>query len=739
MKKRIYISAFVFLLLPGIASAVNLDSLWAALKDSNQPDTTKAILLIKIGKEYRKGKPELAISKFEQALSYARKAGSEKWEHNSLKEMASVLTHTATDYLNNGKSEKALEYYNRSLNNKKEMGDAIGVVGNYHNIGWVYELTGQYDMAINSYTKGLNVLNEEGFKKETPMLLSAIGNINRRKGYHQEALDYYSRSLKIKEKIGDKKGIAVSLHNIGVIYNEQGDYTKAIDYHTRSLKIQEEIGDKKGIAYSLNNIGAIYKIQGDLAKAIDYFTKSLKIKEELGDKKGIAVSLNNIGVIYNKQGDYAKAIDYYTRSLKIQEEIGDKKGIAVSLNNIGVIYKYQGDYTKAIDYHTRSLKIRKEIGSKLHIDDASYLLYSVYEKTNHPAKALEMYELSNQMRDSLESSEVTKAVAQNEQKLAHQSQVIVMEKEQARKAALEAAETRSRKLKTYSVAGVSLLSLLFGLFILQRFLHTRRQQRTIAAQKKVVEDQTKEITDSIRYAESIQRAILPSDEDLAMLPEHFVLFNPKDIVSGDFYWMAEKEGRVYFAACDCTGHGVPGAFMSMLNSALLTEAVNEKGLTRPCDIFYEVRKGIIDALKQTGELDSQKDGMDAVLCAWNGNGTLEYALANNPLILIRNGELSETKPDKMPVSILTGEQIPYTHHELKVEKGDRVYIFSDGYPDQFGGKKGRKFMIKRFKQLLLDIHQEPLEAQRDKLDAAMQKWMGDGEQVDDILVIGVRF
>ncbi|HIA35643.1 MAG TPA: tetratricopeptide repeat protein [Flavobacteriales bacterium] len=541
------------------------------------------------------------------------------------------------------------------------------------------------------------------------------------------------------ESINNKKWMAYALNTQGVSFAIRGDFIKAIDYFTRSLKIKEEMGNKGGIAMSLGNIGNIYKIQGDYAKAIDYYTRSLKIFEELGDKKGIAYSLNNIGIIYKDQGDYTKAIDYHTRSLKIREEIGDKKGIAYSLNNIGIIYKYQGDYTQALELGKKSLKLAKEIGSKLHIDDASYLLYSVYEKTNHPAKALEMYELSNQMRDSLESSEVTKAVAQNEQKLAHQSQVIVMEKEQARKAALEAAETRSRKLKTYSVAGVSLLSLLFGLFILQRFLHTRRQQRTIAAQKKVVEDQTKEITDSIRYAESIQRAILPSDEDLAMLPEHFVLFNPKDIVSGDFYWMAEKEGRVYFAACDCTGHGVPGAFMSMLNSALLTEAVNEKGLTRPCDIFYEVRKGIIDALKQTGELDSQKDGMDAVLCAWNGNGTLEYALANNPLILIRNGELSETKPDKMPVSILTGEQIPYTHHELKVEKGDRVYIFSDGYPDQFGGKKGRKFMIKRFKQLLLDIHQEPLEAQRDKLDAAMQKWMGDGEQVDDILVIGVRF
>jgi len=177
----------------------------------------------------------------------------------------------------------------------------------------------------------------------------------------------------------------------------------------------------------------------------------------------------------------------------------------------------------------------------------------------------------------------------------------------------------------------------------------------------------------------------------------------------------------------------------MLNSALLTEAVNEKNCTRPCDIFYEVRKGIIESMKQTGEVGSQKDGMDAALCSWNKNGTLEYALANNPLILIRNGELTETKGDKLPVGILTGEQIPFTHHELKVEKGDTVYIFSDGFPDQFGGPKGRKFMIKRFKQLLQDIHKQPLEVQRDKLDTTIKEWMGEEEQVDDILVMGMRF
>ena len=254
-----------------------------------------------------------------------------------------------------------------------------------------------------------------------------------------------------------------------------------------------------------------------------------------------------------------------------------------------------------------------------------------------------------------------------------------------------------------------------------------------------MEEQKKDITDSIQYAENIQRALLPGTEQLSLLPEHFVLFNPKDIVSGDFYWMQHYKNSVYLAACDCTGHGVPGAFMSMIGSSQLDEAVIEKGLTKPNEIFYEVRKGFIDALKQTGEKGQQKDGMDATLIAWDKNNKLQYAVANNPLFLIRKGELLETKPDRQPVGFFTGEQKPFTQHELFLEKGDTVYIFSDGYHDQFGGPKDKKFMVKNFKKLLLSIQEKSMDEQKTILEETMVEWKGNTEQVDDILVIGVRF
>ena len=571
------------------------------------------------------------------------------------------------------------------------------------------------------------------------------------RGNYAKAIEYQTKSLKIREEIGDKNGIAASLGNIGIIYKKQGDYAKAIEYYTRSLKIREEIGNKKGIAGSLNNIGIIYKKQGDCAKAIEYYTRSLKIREELGNKIGIANSLINIGNVYYKQGDYVKAIDYYTRSLKMFEELGDKKGIAISLICIGNVYYKQGDYAKALEKLTKSLSIAQEIGDVEQIKYASYNLWKKNKKLKKHKQSLEMHELYIEMRDSLLSIENKEAIIQQEFKYKYEKEQALADAKHQEQMALSAEREKQQQLIAYSAGGGLVMVLLFAFFILNRLQLTRRQKKVIEEQKQKVEEQKqvveeqkqkveeqkKDITDSIRYAENIQKALLPAEEDLSLLPEGFVLFKPKDIVSGDFYWMQHYNNKVYFAACDCTGHGVPGAFMSMIGSSLLDEAVVEKGITQPNEIFFEVRKGFINALKQTG--DTQKDGMDAVLCSWNKNGSLEYSLAYNPLLLIRKGEILETKADKQPVGFHTGAQKPFTHHELKLEKGDTIYLFSDGYPDQFGGPKDKKFMMKNFKKLLLSIQDKTMNEQKTILETTMAEWKGDTEQVDDILVMGVRF
>lgn len=262
----------------------------------------------------------------------------------------------------------------------------------------------------------------------------------------------------------------------------------------------------------------------------------------------------------------------------------------------------------------------------------------------------------------------------------------------------------------------------------------------IRAQKEEIEEQKEEITDSIRYAQRIQKAISPSPERAKeILPEHFVLWRPRDIVSGDYWWMTEKNGQVAIVAADCTGHGVPGAFMSMLGISFLNEIVNKMDEMIASEILNQLRASVKTTLKQTGKEGEQKDGMDLALVILDiDNMKIQYAGAYNPLYLYRNGELIETKADKNPIGIFIKELDSFTNHEIEIQKGDTFYTFSDGFPDQFGGEKGGKFKTKRFKQLLADIQPLPMKDQREMLDQTIDQWRGDIHQVDDIIVVGIR-
>ena len=275
--------------------------------------------------------------------------------------------------------------------------------------------------------------------------------------------------------------------------------------------------------------------------------------------------------------------------------------------------------------------------------------------------------------------------------------------------------------------------------------------------KRIVEERNKEISDSISYARTIQTAILPSEKlTRSLLLEHFILYKTKDIVSGDFYWVYQTNNKVIYIAADCTGHGVPGAFMSMIGNSLLNEIIIEKGITEADKILNELRKAIINTLGQTGASGESRDGMDIALCVWHKDtnkpasaealpagrqgsaGRLEFAGANNPLYLIRNGELIETKADKQPIGYEQGKDQPFTKHEIQLQKGDTIYIFSDGYQDQSGGPRNKKFMKKQFRQLFLDIQGKSMQEQKEILDNTIEAWKGDLEQVDDILVIGIE-
>jgi len=256
-----------------------------------------------------------------------------------------------------------------------------------------------------------------------------------------------------------------------------------------------------------------------------------------------------------------------------------------------------------------------------------------------------------------------------------------------------------------------------------------------------ISEQKKQLTDSIIYAKRIQTAILPPDDYVQkLLPECFILYKPKDIVSGDFYWIAEKEDLIMVAAVDCTGHGVPGAFMSIVGYNNLSYAVNVRGARRSGMILNELNQAVTDTLRQQRGHVTLRDGMDIALCCIDfKRGYMDFAGANNPLLLVRNNEMITYEPTKAPIGAFVGEQLTnFQDHEIAIQKGDMIYIFSDGYADQFGGPDNKKFMKRRFKDLLLNLSNLPVNNQRDELETAFNNWRSIHEQVDDILVIGIK-
>ena len=282
-----------------------------------------------------------------------------------------------------------------------------------------------------------------------------------------------------------------------------------------------------------------------------------------------------------------------------------------------------------------------------------------------------------------------------------------------------------------------------------------RMEKDIRDKNKIIEEKNKDITDSINYAKRIQQAILSDKTEIKKyLPDSFVLFKPKDIVSGDFYWFSHKEGTTFIAAADCTGHGVPGAFMSMIANSFLNEVVSEKNVTRPDEVLNELRERIIKSLRQTGESMENKDGLDISFCAIKGNKLL-FSGANNPVWVIRNVAVSssfddktaagndkhklvEIPPCKQPIGTHPNPH-PFMLQTLTLEKGDTIYLFSDGYADQFGGPRRKKFMYRNFAELLLSVHEKTMEEQKEILDSTIENWRGGLEQIDDILVVGLRY
>ena len=357
---------------------------------------------------------------------------------------------------------------------------------------------------------------------------------------------------------------------------------------------------------------------------------------------------------------------------------------------------------------------------------------------------MENFELYISLKESMQNQDLQKEIVRQEYAYAYDKKVaadsvVTAEAKKVSDALLdkERAENEKKELQSYFLYGGIGISLIFGFFVFNRFLKTRKQKGLIEDQKMVVEEKNKEILDSITYAKGIQEAILPTQGLMQqLLPDNFVLYKPKDIVAGDFYWVDEIENKVVFAVADCTGHGVPGAMVSVVCHNALHRAIHEFHLAKPNEILDKTRELVIETFENQDR--EVKDGMDIALCVLDKTKMkLEYAGANNSLYLIRNEELIEYKADKQPIGKYA-VNTPFSITAIDLTANDLIYIFTDGYPDQFGGEKGKKFKYKNLKDLLIRNHTSSLSEQKGLLDDAFEKWKGSIEQVDDVCIIGLR-
>lgn len=623
----------------------------------------------------------------------------------------------------------------------------------YHYKGGYFYIKGEYNEALAFYQKSLTLRERNCDIKTVAESAIQIANVYNYMGDYDQAYLFYYQSLGIYEDLGDTENMSAAHSSLGLVDIERDQYKNALDNFDKSLKYHEGSSDSIQLGNIYNNYGNLFQVQELYDTAVVYFQMAMDIYSEINYSNGLAHGYNNIGIIYYYQGLEDSCLNYFKKSLEIRKQTGEKSSISQSYNNIGILYGYQKNFELAVTYSDSALHLAQNAGLKEEISDAYLNLYEVYLAAQDFEKAVINLKQFTDYKDSLVS-------AQSEQ-LMHDAQIkyetIKKENEIHENQALIFQNTTKLKRQNLiiwaSLIGGVLLALLC-LVILNRNKVTKRQNKIIEEQKFILEQKQTEIIDSIHYAKKIQDALLKSDSHVSShLPENSVLFIPKDIVSGDFYWVHEKDNFLYLAVADCTGHGVPGGFLTMLGSSFLNEIISSSGLAKPGKILDELRNRIVSELSQTGDIGENRDGMDISMLRLNlKTNEISWAGANNPFWLIpksvsdfleRNPGYSENegfieiKANKEPIGHYW-KMTPFTNHEMKLSKGDTFFLFSDGYADQFGGDKGRKFKQKNLKSLLLKSKSMELEAIKQKLHSEYIEWKGETEQIDDICIMSVR-
>ncbi|OJJ22117.1 hypothetical protein BKI52_08755 [marine bacterium AO1-C] len=645
-------------------------------------------------------------------------------------------------------TEEAKAFADKALKLSQKIQYKAGIANAYRSIGTVYSEQGNYDQAVKTYYQGLKIAEDTQDPRIKANIYNNMGTVFSRLDDFSQAKSNYQKALRIYQKINDQNLMATSFNNLGHIYNYARQIDSAKYCYERALAIFKQTNNMQGMTYALGSLGVFYEGIGDMNKALENQNKVRDLERQFGNKSGYVYSTISIANIYLTMKNYNAAEQYLKEALELSGEIGSVELLRNSYQFLSQYYREIEDYKRALEYYQQYINFKDSIFNK----DKSELIAKIqtdYEVEQNK-KQLEIQKSKNR-----------------EQQLEIKAQQAEIEQHQLRNTALI----------------VGILSIVVIAFFLYR--NNRQKQKTnriLAEKNQLIEDKNTNITDSINYARRIQSAVLPLAEEIRhYIPEHFILWKPRDIVSGDFYWFAKtnpepiyeekmtfegvhrvfkgvKGEKIIVAAVDSTGHGVPGAFMSMIGSRLLNEIVNELGITEADEILNQLHLRVRKALKQ--EETQSHDGMDVGLVVIDKDKKLmQFAGAKNPMYMVQVPkdwqEEKSAKPEEsgLALQVVKGDVMSIGGFQLieevafkkkivslsaKKYESTTFYLFSDGYQDQFGGIKGRKFMVKRFRKLLFEISSKPLDVQKKILEDTLEEWMTGYDQVDDILVMGFR-
>ncbi len=577
--------------------------------------------------------------------------------------------------------------------------------------------------------------------------------------YHMEnkvdsALSYFNKALLYFKKIGNDKGIGKVYQSFSLVKRTIGDIEGAISDSKKALQIYEKINWTLGIVNTLNNISNLYTDYRKYDSALGYSRKAFALSATLNDSVKYYNMMMQVGVRLNDALKLDSSLIFLKKALPYFERNGFNNYLLILNSNLANVYwKLNKNTVLTKFYLYKSLEYANMAGSSdnlKHIYRDLAMCY-IFEKRADSAevyffKTLAINDSINLQKGLAASKDLQTKYETEKKELQIKNQSFEIE-----------AQEKQNKQKSLIILFGTLALLGTGFFAAMAYINFKKTKKAnviienqklevelkndeITRQKDIVEEKQKEIIDSINYAKRIQQAVLTGDDVWGKVSkDYFILFKPKDIVSGDFYWAYNTpNNRSVFALADCTGHGVPGGFMSMLGNSFLNEIVIENKIFKADAILNKLRSKIINALEQKGGTQ-QKDGMDISLCVWNKiDHTLEFAGANNPLWLLRGEELMEYKADKMPIGLYLDKEEPFTSTTINLQQGDLIYLSTDGYADQFGGPKGKKYKYKPMMEMLLKNKSQSMVKQKEILEQAFTEWKNHLEQVDDVCVLAIK-